>query len=136
MTNPAPEPTFRAHPRNLGAAAQSLSETWSPRLIGRVNDVVVKVARFDGDFVWHNHSDTDEAFLCLSGSVTIELRDTDQPRTITLEPGDFTVIPRGVDHCPRAAKSATVALFEAAGVVNTGDTDSSLTAAVDVPLDD
>lgn len=100
--------------------------------------MLVKVARFDGDFVWHNHPDTDEAFLCLTGEVTIELRDGDpeRQRSVTLTPGDFFVVPRGVFHCPHAPGGAAVALFEAAGVVNTGAAESSLTAPVDRPLDD
>jgi mannose-6-phosphate isomerase-like protein (cupin superfamily) len=130
--------TYRTEPRDLARAAQDLSETWSPRVAGQINDILVKVARFDGDFVWHNHPETDEAFLCLSGSITIDLRDGEHlaERAITLRPGDFYVIPRGIYHCPHAAEGATVALFEASGVVNTGDASSSLTAPVDRRLDD
>ncbi|HEY8300846.1 MAG TPA: cupin domain-containing protein [Jatrophihabitans sp.] len=134
------EPTRRGRttPLNLPHAADTLSETWSPRVAGQVNDVLVKVARLEGDFVWHNHPDTDEAFLCLSGQVTIDLRDGDpeRERSITLDPGDIYVIPRGVYHCPHSASGAAVALLEAAGVINTGAVDSDLTAPVDRPLDE
>ena len=106
-------------------------------MAGRVNDTLVKVARFDGDFVWHRHLETDEAFLCLSGRLVILLRDGDDAaseRSVELGEGDLFVVPRGVEHCPRAPEGATVALFEAAGVVNTGTAGGDLTAEVDRPL--
>lgn len=116
---------------HLADAAAGLAETWSPRVAARVNDVLVKVVRIEGDFVWHDHQGTDEAFLCLTGEVVLELRD--QP-SVTLRPGELFVVPRGVFHRPRAAAGTSVALFEAAGVVNTGATGGPLTAAVDEPL--
>jgi len=145
----------RTGPIDLAVAAAGLAEVWSPRVAGRVNDVLVKVARLDGDFVWHNHPDTDEAFLCLDGRLVIDLRDGIDPeggidlrdgidlegggptraRSIELAPGEFYVVPRGVYHCPHAPGGATVALFEAAGVVNTGQAGGGLTAPVDRPLD-
>lgn len=128
----------RPTPLNLVTAADALRETWSPRVAAQVNEVLVKVARIEGDFVWHNHPETDEAFVCLSGLLTIRLRDgsPEQERSISLEPGDLFVIPRGVYHCPHSADGASVALLEAAGVVNTGAVDNGLTAPVDRPLDD
>jgi mannose-6-phosphate isomerase-like protein (cupin superfamily) len=127
----------RNGPVQLRAAAERLAEVWSPRVAARVNDVLVKVVRIEGDFVWHNHPDTDEAFLCLGGSLTLDVRDGDpeQERSVVLEPGDLYVIERGVFHCPHAPEGATVALFEAAGVVNTGAAGGELTAPVDRPLD-
>jgi len=123
-------------PVNLPAAAAGLAELWLPRVAGRINDVLVKVVRISGDFVWHDHPDTDEAFLCLDGRVDIEVRDpeTSHISTVVVQAGDLFVVPRGVRHCPHAADGATIALFEAAGVVNTGGTGGDLTAAVDVPL--
>ena len=124
-------------PVNLPDAAAGLAELWLPRVAGRINDVLVKVVRISGDFVWHDHPDTDEAFLCLDGRVDIEVRDpeTSLIDTVVLQAGDLFVVPRGVRHCPHAADGATIALFEAAGVVNTGATGGDLTAAVDVPLE-
>jgi mannose-6-phosphate isomerase-like protein (cupin superfamily) len=132
------DPTHRTEPLNLGEAARGLAETWVPRVAAQVNDVLVKVVRIDGDFVWHNHPDTDEAFLCLAGRLTIDLRDGEpqRERSITLGPGDLYVIPRGVDHCPHAEPDTTIAILEAAGVVNTGAAESELTAPVDRPLGD
>ncbi|MGW1616880.1 cupin domain-containing protein [Streptomyces sp. NPDC002285] len=127
----------RTSPVALPKAAADLGETWSPRVAGRINDVLLKVARLDGEFVWHNHPDTDEAFYCLGGKLIIDLRDGDpeQERSIELTDGDLYVIPRGVFHRPHTSEGATVALFEAAGVVNTGETGGDLTAPVDRDLD-
>ncbi len=127
----------RTVPRDLAAAAGGLAETWSARVAAQVNDVLVKVARIEGDFIWHNHPDTDEAFLCLAGEVTLDLRDGDgdDERTVTLTPGDFFVVPRGVFHCPHSPSGASIALFEAAGTVNTGEAGGDLTSPVDRPLD-
>jgi mannose-6-phosphate isomerase-like protein (cupin superfamily) len=135
VADAAGQPVRHPSPINLASAAAGLPEAWSPRVAGRVNEVVVKVARLDGDFVWHNHPETDEAFLCLDGQLVIELRDDEGERSIELLAGDLYVIPRGVYHCPHAAAGATVALFEAAGVVNTGQAGGDLTTPVDRPLD-
>ncbi|HEU5271316.1 MAG TPA: cupin domain-containing protein [Jatrophihabitans sp.] len=132
------DPIVRVRPVNLAQAAAGLAELWLPRVAARVNDVLVKVVRISGDFVWHDHPDTDEAFLCLDGRVDLEVRDpaTDLISTVELRPGDLYVVSRGVRHCPHAADGATIALIEGAGVVNTGATGGDLTAAVDVPLDE
>lgn len=129
--------TRQPEPVNLPTAAAGLDECWSPRVAGQINDVLLKVARIEGDFVWHDHPDTDEAFLCLDGELTIDLRDdtTGEERSVRLRPGDLYVIPRAVQHRPHAPGSATIALLEAAGVVNTGAVGGELTAPVDRPLD-
>lgn len=80
-----------------------------------------------GDFTWHDHKDTDEVFLVLHGSMAIEMRD----RTVTLEEGDLFVVPRGVEHCPRAETECHVLLIEPVGVVNTGEAGGELTAPGD-----
>jgi mannose-6-phosphate isomerase-like protein (cupin superfamily) len=118
---------------NLANAARGLADTWSPRVAGRVNDVLVKVARVEGEFVWHDHPDTDEAFLVLEGTLVIDVRDPDE-HAVVLNPSDLYVIPRGVEHRPRSAGGATIALFEGAGVVNTGGVGGTLTAPVDLAL--
>jgi mannose-6-phosphate isomerase-like protein (cupin superfamily) len=124
-----------AKPVNLGSSAAGLAETWSARVAGAVNDVLVKVARIEGDFIWHNHPDTDEGFLLLSGDLVLDIREDDgTEHPVTLTPSDFYVVPRGVFHRPRSANGATITLFEAAGTVNTGNEGGSLTAPVDRPL--
>ncbi|MFG2976385.1 cupin domain-containing protein [Streptomyces sp. NPDC048331] len=92
------------------------SERWAPRRIARVNDYEVKVARLQGEFIWHTHEDTDELFLVVGGTLTIHLRDGD----VVLGPGQMYVVPRGVEHCPAAAEEAQILLFEPAGTTNTG----------------
>ena len=130
--------SHRTEPVNVHRAADRLPETWSPRVAATINEVLLKVSRLDGDFVWHNHPDTDEAFLCLSGRVVLELRDgePEAERSVTLDPGDLYVIPRGVYHCPHAEPGTTIALLEAAGTVNTGGVPDERTAPTDAFLDD
>jgi mannose-6-phosphate isomerase-like protein (cupin superfamily) len=103
------------------------SEHWSPKLVARLNDYEVKVVRIKGEFVWHTHEDTDELFLVVEGELTIQLRDRD----VVLRPGQLFVVPRGVEHCPRADGEVKALLLEPAGVVNTGDAGGDLTAVVE-----
>lgn len=103
------------------------SEHWAPKLVARLNDYEVKVVRIKGDFVWHTHEDTDELFLVLEGELTIQLRDRD----VVLRPGQLFVVPRGVEHCPRADEEVRAVLLEPSGVVNTGDAGGQLTATVE-----
>lgn len=104
------------------------TEQWSPKLVARLNDYEVKLVRIKGDFVWHTHEDTDELFLVLEGRLTIQLRDRD----VVLGPGQLYVVPRGVEHCPRADEEVRAMLLEPAGVVNTGDSAAgSLTSVVE-----
>ena len=74
------------------------SEHWSPKVVATLNDYEIKLARIKGEFVWHTHDDTDELFLIVEGTLTIQLRDGD----VTLRPGQLFVVPRGVEHCPIA----------------------------------
>lgn len=106
---------------------ERFSEHWSPKLVARLNDYEVKVVRAKGDFVWHTHEDTDELFLVVDGRLTIRLRERD----VVVGPGQLFVVPRGVEHCPRAEGEVKVLLLEPAGVVNTGDAGGDLTAVVD-----
>ncbi|KYH45585.1 cupin domain-containing protein [Branchiibius sp. NY16-3462-2] len=103
------------------------SEHWSPKLVATLNDYDVKVVRIKGDFVWHTHEDTDELFVVIEGRLTIQLRDGD----VELGPGQLFVVPRGVEHCPRADDEVKALLLEPAGVVNTGDAGGELTAVVE-----
>ena len=95
-------------------------------MVARLNDYEVKLVRIEGEFVWHSHQDTDELFLVLAGELTIQLRD----RSVTLGPGQLYVVPRGVEHCPRADGEVKAMLLEPAGVINTGDASGDLTATV------
>ena len=116
--------TASAH--NLEAAFALLPEPWQPHRLTGVNDYDVKVAKLLGEFVWHAHPDTDELFLVIAGRLTIQLRDGD----VDLGPHDVFVVPRGVEHCPRADEEALVVLVEPSGTVNTGDNPGERTAAL------
>ncbi len=115
---------------DLAERLAQFSEHWSPRVVARLNDYEVKVAKLEGEFVWHSHLDTDELFLVLSGELTIGLRDVE----VCLGPGQLFVVPRGVEHRPVATGEAQVVLIEPGGVVNTGDAGGPLTASYDDSL--
>ena len=108
----------------------NFSEHWSPKLVARLNDYEVKLVKIKGEFVWHTHDDTDELFLVIDGTLTIQLRDRD----VVLHPGQLFVVPRGVEHCPVAAGEVLAMLIEPSGVVNTGDAGGPLTAERDTHL--
>jgi mannose-6-phosphate isomerase-like protein (cupin superfamily) len=111
------------------------SERWSPKVVARLNDYEVKLAKLEGEFVWHTHDDTDELFLVIEGSLTIGLRGASGVRSsVSLRPGQLYVVPRGVEHCPVADGKVSVLLIEPAGVVNTGAAGGDLTAADDDSL--
>jgi mannose-6-phosphate isomerase-like protein (cupin superfamily) len=111
------------------------SEHWSPKVVARVNDYEIKLAKLKGEFVWHTHDDTDELFLVIDGILTLQLRDAERRQhDLTLTPGQLYVVPRGVEHCPRADGDVAVMLIEPAGVVNTGDAGGDLTATYDDSL--
>lgn len=113
---------------NLEQKLAKFSDHWSPKVIAQMNDYQFKLVKFQGDFVWHDHPDTDEVFLVMQGEMAIEFRD----RFVKLNAGELFVIPKGVGHCTRASEECQVMLIELRGVVNTGDVDSALTAASDV----
>ncbi|RFA19485.1 cupin domain-containing protein [Subtercola boreus] len=101
---------------------------WTPRVIGRVNDQYVKVARLLGELVWHSHENEDEMFLVVSGRLRIQLRGSDE---VVLEPGQFYTVPRGVPHNPVADDVVEIVLIETVTTAHTGD----VTVAGTVPID-
>ena len=114
-------------PVNLGAMLARFTEQWSPKKIAQVNDYDVRIVKVRGEFTWHQHSDTDELFLVLSGQLTIQMRDRD----VVLAPGELFVVPQGIEHCPRTDTETALLLFEPGNVVNTGDAGGELTAEVE-----
>jgi mannose-6-phosphate isomerase-like protein (cupin superfamily) len=102
---------------NLGQELSRLDSCWDPKVVGELNDHQVKIAKFEGEFVWHRHEREDELFLVLEGAFDMQFRD----RCVTVSQGEFIIVPRGVEHCPRADREARVLLFEPAGTVKTGD---------------
>jgi mannose-6-phosphate isomerase-like protein (cupin superfamily) len=115
-------------PVDIDAALATFTETWSPRLLASINDYDVKLVKVEGDFTWHSHEDTDELFLVLDGELTIALDGPEASDEVVLGPRQLYVIPRGVQHLPRARPGTSVLLLEPRGVVNTGDTGGPLTA--------
>jgi mannose-6-phosphate isomerase-like protein (cupin superfamily) len=114
-------------PVNLDAMLARFAEHWSPKRIAQVNDYDIRIVKVQGEFAWHKHADTDEFFLVLGGRLTIQMRDRD----VVLEPRELFVVPRGVEHCPRADTETALLLFEPGDVVNTGDAGGDLTAEVE-----
>ena len=112
---------------NLDVILARFPEHWSPKKIAQVNDYDVRIVKIQGEFTWHRHADTDEFFLVLDGRLTIQMRDRD----VVLGPRELFVVPRGVEHCPRADAETAVLLFEPGTVINTGDAGGELTAEVE-----
>lgn len=104
------------------------SDHWSPRVIAEMNDYQLKLVKVEGEFIWHDHPDTDEVFIVIEGTLNIELRDG----LVTLKTGEMYVIPKGVEHKPVANAECKIMIIEPKGVVNTGDAASKLTAKNDL----
>ena len=113
---------------NLSEKFSEFSEHWSPKIIARMNDYHFKLVKFQGEFVWHDHKDTDEVFIVLDGEMSIHFRDGD----VFVKKGEMFVIPTGVEHKTSAKSECRAMLVEAAGTVNTGDTYGDKTAPGDV----
>ena len=112
--------------RNVHDALSTIAEYWQPHRLASVNDYDVKVVKLQGEFVWHTHPETDELFMVVSGQLTIQLRDRD----VVLNPNDVFVVPRGVEHCPKATAEVHAILIEPKGTVNTGDAGGDMTTQV------
>ena len=108
---------------NLTEKLNLIEEYWSPKLVGEINDQVVKLAKLKGEFTWHKHDAEDEMFLVLDGRLLIKFRDQE----FTLESGEFIIVPRGVEHKPVAEQEVHVMLFEPATTINTGDVRNAMT---------
>ena len=108
---------------NLAEKFTLFTEHWSPKIAGELNGQQVKLVKFQGEFVWHKHDHEDELFLVVKGSFVMELRD----QHITLNEGEFLIVPRGVEHRPVAREEVQVLLFEPASTLNTGNAESDLT---------
>tara|TARA_Y100001970_G_scaffold166768_1_gene203992 strand:- start:1004 stop:1366 length:363 start_codon:yes stop_codon:yes gene_type:complete len=109
---------------NLKQKLNKFSEHWSPKVIAEMNDYQFKLVKIQGEFIWHNHPDTDEVFIVLEGNMKIEFEND----TIELNEGEMLVVPKGIQHKPIADNECKIMLVEPRGVVNTGDAYSKLTA--------
>jgi mannose-6-phosphate isomerase-like protein (cupin superfamily) len=108
---------------NIGEKLALFSDHWNPRVVGELNGQHVKLVKFQGEFVWHDHAAEDELFLVVRGSFRMEFRD----RSVPLNAGEFLIVPRGVEHRPVADQEVEVMLFEPAQIKHTGDVESELT---------
>lgn len=110
----------------LTEAFSRFTDHWSPKIVGEVNDVHVKVVKLSGEFIWHHHEEEDELFLVLHGRLRMRLRDGDRE----VGPGEFIVVPHGIEHCPVAlSPEVHVLLLEPKGTLNTGDVINERTVA-------
>lgn len=109
---------------NLQEKLAGFSDHWSPRIIAQMNDYHFKLSKFQGEFVWHAHDDTDEVFIVLDGEMSIEFRDG----KVDLKAGEMIVVPKKVEHKPFAEDECKIMLVEPAGTINTGDAGGERTA--------
>ena len=109
---------------SLAGKLALIDDQWRPRIVAAYNENKVALVKVQGDFVWHKHEDTDDFFLVISGRLLVDLRD----RTVELGPGELFVVPKGVEHRPRALQETEVLLIEPMGTRNTGDADSDRSA--------
>ena len=115
-------------PINLQSTFELFSEYWSPKVIAEMNDYQFKVVKIKGEFIWHEHRDTDEVFIVIEGSMGIEFKD----RTVQLNSGEMIVVQKADQHKPFATEECKVLIIEPRGVVNTGSSGGELTAKNDV----
>lgn len=108
---------------NISEKLALFSDHWNPRVVGVLNGQHVRLAKFQGEFVWHQHDNEDELFFVIHGSFNMQFRD----RVETVNEGEFIIVPRGVEHCPKADEEVHVLLFEPADTLNTGTTDDERT---------
>jgi mannose-6-phosphate isomerase-like protein (cupin superfamily) len=113
---------------NLGEKFVLFTEQWQPKVIAEMNDYQFKVVKLQGDFIWHDHDDTDETFIVIEGTLRIDFRDG----VVEIGPGEMFVVPKGVEHKPYAEREVKLMLIEPRGVRNTGEEGGERTAANDV----
>jgi mannose-6-phosphate isomerase-like protein (cupin superfamily) len=119
---------MKYQPISLAQKFGSFSEKWEPKVIAEMNDYQFKIVKLEGDFIWHSHPETDEAFIVIEGELRIDFRDG----AVRLGAGEMFVVPKGVEHKPFAEGEVKLMLIEPRGVANTGDAGGERTAANDV----
>jgi mannose-6-phosphate isomerase-like protein (cupin superfamily) len=113
---------------NVNEKFALFDETWQPKIVGELNDFHVKIVKIDGEFVWHHHDTEDELFLVIEGEIAMEYRDGDEVRKEFFGPGEFLIVPHGVEHRPVAATPTKLLLLEPKTTVNTGTAGGERTA--------
>ncbi|NKN37710.1 cupin domain-containing protein [Agrobacterium sp. a22-2] len=116
------------HAINFSEKLAKITDLWQPRVIAEMNDYQFKAVRIEGDFIWHQHADTDETFIVLSGQLRIDFRDG----SVSIGPGEMFVVPKGVEHKPFAEREVHLLLIEPRGVLNTGHAGGDRTAQNDI----
>ncbi len=106
---------------NLQAKFARFNEHWSPKIVGEVNDSYVKLVKFTGEFVWHHHDIEDELFFVVKGTLRMKFREAGREREVVVQPGEFVIVPRGVEHMPIADEEVQVMLLEPKSTLNTGN---------------
>lgn len=112
---------------NLEQKLTLITEHWSAKIVGRVNDMYVKLAKLKGEFLWHSHENEDEMFHVVRGELTMRLRDDKGERAVVVGPGEFIIIPKGVEHMPVCEQETHIMLIEPTATVNTGGETSERT---------
>jgi mannose-6-phosphate isomerase-like protein (cupin superfamily) len=105
------------HTVNIAEKFSQFNEMWSPKIVGEINDSYVKAVKFIGEFVWHHHDNEDEMFLVVKGQLRMKFRDHEE----LVGPGEFIIVPRGVEHLPVSEEETQVLLFEPKSTLNTGN---------------
>ena len=113
---------------NFAQKLSLIADQWQPRVVAEMNDYQFKLVKLQGDFIWHDHKDTDETFVVLDGKLRIDFRDG----AVEIGPGEMFVVPKGVEHKPYAAGEVRLMLIEPRGVLNTGDEGGARTAQNDL----
>jgi len=108
---------------NLAEKLSLFNAQWEPKIVGELNGQLVKLVKFQGPFVWHHHDHEDEMFYVVKGRFDMEFRD----KTVTINEGEFIIVPKGVEHRPNAKEEAEVMLFEPATTLNTGNVENEIT---------
>ena len=110
---------------NIAEKFTRFADYWSPKIVGEVNDMQVKLAKLKGEFIWHHHDREDELFLVIKGRLRMRLRERD----VVIEPGEFFIVPRGVEHLPVAEEEVHLLLLEPKSTLNTGNVVNERTVA-------
>jgi len=115
---------------NFAQKFSLFSESYSPKIVGEVNELYVKVVKLQGDFIWHHHDQEDELFLVIKGRLHMRFRENGKERETDINPGEFIIIPRGVEHKPGAEEECHIVLLEPKTTLNTGNVENERTVAV------
>jgi mannose-6-phosphate isomerase-like protein (cupin superfamily) len=114
---------------NLTQKFSLFTEQYSPKIVGEVNDLYVKLVKLQGDFMWHHHDNEDELFFVVKGELRMKVKENGAEREVIVRPGEFIIIPRGVEHFPSAGEETHVMLLEPKTTLNTGNVDNERTVA-------